>query len=292
MTLRIAVSGGSIGGLNAALWLRDAGHEVDVFERSPRRLDGRGAGIVLHDSTLRYLVQQLGVPVKAVSEGARALHYISATGQFVYSEPTSLRFTSWNTLYHSLFSAFDERRYHLGAGLDDFTQDADGVALELTGHERARYDLLVCAEGISSTTRRRLLPGVSTQYSGYVGWRGTVDPEVLSTATRRALDDLIVYTVPPFSQALSYPIPEMDAATGQVRLLFNWVWYQNVREGRELDMLMTDRSGSRRELSPRSGHTERRVDRGALSWDLGTTPSVRRVDHAHGRALRAGHRRS
>ena len=42
-----AVIGGSIGGLTAALLLRDLGFSVQVFERTPTPLDGRGGGIVL-----------------------------------------------------------------------------------------------------------------------------------------------------------------------------------------------------------------------------------------------------
>ena len=36
--MRIAVAGGSLGGLTAALLLRDVGHDVAVFERSPPRM--------------------------------------------------------------------------------------------------------------------------------------------------------------------------------------------------------------------------------------------------------------
>ncbi|MGB1688295.1 MAG: NAD(P)-binding protein, partial [Ilumatobacteraceae bacterium] len=43
--LKIAVIGGSLGGVSAACLLRDAGHEVDVYERSPVELEQRGAGI-------------------------------------------------------------------------------------------------------------------------------------------------------------------------------------------------------------------------------------------------------
>ncbi|MDH3771921.1 MAG: NAD(P)-binding protein, partial [Nitrospirota bacterium] len=42
---RVAVAGGSIGGLTAACLLRDAGHQVTVFERSSTELEQRGAGI-------------------------------------------------------------------------------------------------------------------------------------------------------------------------------------------------------------------------------------------------------
>jgi 2,6-dihydroxypyridine 3-monooxygenase len=48
--------GGSLGGLTAALVLRDRGCDVEVYERSRAPLRDRGAGIVLHPATIRYLV--------------------------------------------------------------------------------------------------------------------------------------------------------------------------------------------------------------------------------------------
>ena len=42
---RVIVMGGSLGGLTAALVLRDAGCEVRIFERSSSALQARGAGI-------------------------------------------------------------------------------------------------------------------------------------------------------------------------------------------------------------------------------------------------------
>ena len=44
-TGRVAVAGGSLGGLTAALLLRDAGFDVTVHERSSTELQQRGAGI-------------------------------------------------------------------------------------------------------------------------------------------------------------------------------------------------------------------------------------------------------
>ena len=58
----VAIIGGSLGGLTAACVLRDAGCEVDVFERSTGALQGRGAGIAALEQTLRYSVHRAGVP--------------------------------------------------------------------------------------------------------------------------------------------------------------------------------------------------------------------------------------
>ena len=56
-TGRAVVVGGSLGGLDAALWLGDAGWDVTVLERSASPLEGRGAGIALHPATVRYLAE-------------------------------------------------------------------------------------------------------------------------------------------------------------------------------------------------------------------------------------------
>ena len=58
---RVIVMGGSVGGLTAALVLRDVGCDVRVFERSSAALQARGAGIAALDATLRYLTERGGL---------------------------------------------------------------------------------------------------------------------------------------------------------------------------------------------------------------------------------------
>ncbi|MCX6463277.1 MAG: NAD-binding protein, partial [Pseudonocardiales bacterium] len=68
---RVIVVGGSMGGLTAALVLRELGMRVDVFERSPELLDGRGAGIVLQPDTVRWFRENGGTgAVDKVSTGS------------------------------------------------------------------------------------------------------------------------------------------------------------------------------------------------------------------------------
>ena len=62
---------GIAGGLITALQLRDVGCEVQVFERSPVPLEGRGAGIVLHPVTARYLQEHGLLDLAEVSSAAR-----------------------------------------------------------------------------------------------------------------------------------------------------------------------------------------------------------------------------
>lgn len=65
--LRVAVIGGSLGGLTAACLLRDAGHEVNVYERSPIELEQRGAGIGFLKASYRYLVERAGIRLDGIS---------------------------------------------------------------------------------------------------------------------------------------------------------------------------------------------------------------------------------
>jgi 2,6-dihydroxypyridine 3-monooxygenase len=251
VTPRVIVAGGSLAGLTAALVLRDAGCEVTVFERSRRRLSGRGVGIVAHPATIRYLVERgEGDPTSPVT----AIRYLAPDGRIAHEEPTDFRFTSYYALYRDLLDLLGDERYHLGHEVAGFEARADGVVVELASGERHGCDLLVCADGIQSTMRRLLLPDLRPRYAGYVGWRGAVGESELGEASRSALGDALVYYVIAHSHILSYPIPSIDGSRRPGDRTLNWVWYRNVEAGAGLDELMVDRNGSRQPISLAPGH--------------------------------------
>jgi len=107
----------------------------------------------------------------------------------------------------------------------------------------------VCADGVGSLARERLLPEVSPSYAGYVAWRGTLPEQALPAATRRLFGDAITYQVLKDSHILVYPIPGPGGALTPGDRLVNFVWYVNVAAGQELDELMTGRDGVRRAVS-------------------------------------------
>jgi 2,6-dihydroxypyridine 3-monooxygenase len=250
------VMGGSLGGLKAALWLRDAGCDVEVYERSGHPLEGQGAGIALNPATVRYFTEKDVLDVGEISTSTRWVRYMDRDGGTATEHPFSYRFTSYNALYRGLLACFDDGRYHLGKEVVGFDQDADGVGVRLVSGRSERCHLLVCADGIHSTGRRLLLPNVTPTYSGYVGWRGTVGEAELTPQTFAASREAITYYVMQDSHALFYPIPGADGSLEPGRRLINWLWYRNVPEGSELDDLMTDREGKLREVSLGPGEVQ------------------------------------
>jgi 2,6-dihydroxypyridine 3-monooxygenase len=246
---RVIVMGGSLGGLTTALVLRDTGCDVRVFERSAAALQARGAGIAALDATLRYLVERGGHRPQDVCSSTGWIRFLNRDGGLHYEQRHRYRFSSWNTIYRSLLQLFDADRYLLGSEVVDFAAAGDAVRVTLGDGSRAEADLLVCADGVSSLGRSRLIPEVAPAYAGYVAWRGTVPESSLTPATRKAYEDAIIYQVLADSHILVYPIPGMDGSLTIGGRLINMVWYVNVAAGEALDALMTGRDGVRRSVS-------------------------------------------
>lgn len=243
---RAVVVGGSLGGLTAALLLRDLGWEVDVFERSPAKLSGFGAGIVVHPASMRYFRERSSVDPAAISVPSSRFQYLDESGTVVHRELSPYSFISWGTLYGSLIELFDADRYHNDHTLVALDQDGREAEAVFSNGRRERCDLLVCADGILSTARGLLAPGAGPIYAGYVGWRGTVDEQKLGSSAAELLADAITYGLLDHSHILAYPIQKPGPGGG---LLLNFVWYRNVPKGAELDALMVDDEGRRRPIS-------------------------------------------
>jgi 2,6-dihydroxypyridine 3-monooxygenase len=267
---RVAVMGGSLGGLTAALLLRDLGCEVDVYERSTSELESRGAGIVVHPVTVRYFSERGGPDINRLSTFAPLRRYLGADGAVVHQHLREYRFTAYNTLYRALLEHLGRDRYHLGHAIDKLETYGDGVRFGFAAGGEAEADLLVCADGISSIARAQLAPEAVHHYSGYVAWRGMTAEPALTGATYARLHDAITYVLLPSHHILVYPIPSPTGDVEVGRRLQNFVWYRNVEDD-GLAALLTDTSGRRRSLSvPPGAIADRFVDelRAAAERDL------------------------
>jgi 2,6-dihydroxypyridine 3-monooxygenase len=245
--VNVAVVGGSLGGLTAACLLADAGHDVVVYERSPFELEERGAGIGFLPATYRYLVEHGGISLDTVAVPTDHIRYLGRDGTVVHDDKHRYLFSSWNTVYREMLGCFDRSNYRLAHELVDI--EMEPLTLGFSNGVEVHPDLAVFADGVGSTARTALLPDVRPHYAGYVAWRGVVPETELSAATRDALDDAITYYVYANSHILIYPIPGRDGSVAPGERLINIVWYRNYLAGDDLDDLLIDVHGTRREIS-------------------------------------------
>lgn len=242
LPLRVAVAGGSIGGLCAGIALRGIGCEVEVYERTPGAMASRGAGIVVQDD-LQRLLRRHGAPELPAVPCLQRQYLLPQGGDGVVT-PMPQRFTSWYAIYRTLRSSFPDEQYHAGSVLNGFTQTDGRVLARFAERGDVEADLLVCADGSQSETRRQLLPEVERRYAGYVAWRGTLEEEGVPLDLVRFFDRSFTFCgARSGGHILCYFIPGPGDATEPGRRRLNWVWYVNVPDGPELERLLTDRTG-------------------------------------------------
>jgi 2-polyprenyl-6-methoxyphenol hydroxylase-like FAD-dependent oxidoreductase len=251
--LRIAVAGGSIGGLCAGLALRGAGFDVQIYERVAGPMETRGAGIVVQGELID-LLRTHGAGVLPTTH-CRVRRYLGPEGGDGEVQRTPQDFTSWEAIYRTLASAFPAGRYHRGATLTDFGNGDGVVRAHIDGHGVIEADVLVAADGAQSPTRRRFLPDLSSTYAGYVAWRGTLDEADAPSDLVRFFDDAFTFSeARSAGHILVYFIPGDGADTNIGKRRLNWVWYVGVGEA-DLPHILVDRDGRQHHTSLPFGGT-------------------------------------
>ena len=179
--MRVLIIGAGIGGLTAAIALRQKGIDVEIYERATALTDV-GAGISLWPNALRGLYQ-LGLrgaldEVSFVSvDGAvrsadGAILSRTSADQFIARFGLPLVVFHRAELLAVLAEAARGVPIHLGHDGLDVEQDAAGVTVRFSSGASATGDVLVGADGLRSIVRSRLgVPG-ALRYSGYTAWRG------------------------------------------------------------------------------------------------------------------------
>lgn len=245
--MKIAIIGGSYGGLCAALALRCVGHDVEVFERAAD-FNRIGGGIVVQPDFAEYLEAFGYARPESAAVPTNRRRFLRRDGSIAATSGDATFYTAWDTLLRSLRNAFDQSLVHNGMTLTSFREDNDKVTCEFENGDHREFDLVVGADGIGSLIRRRLQPSMEPEYAGYVGYRGLVPESSLTPEQLDLIRDCFVLYAYPRSHILNYLIPGESGSTTSGERRWNWVWYVS-QSPDELKSLLTDRTGHRHRVS-------------------------------------------
>src|SRR4051812_4362063 len=153
--MRIAIIGGGIGGLTAALALRQFGFEPEIFEQAPELLEV-GAAILMWPNAMRIL-NRLGLAESIREHGGpfdEAL-WLSHDGRQLNrfrlpqsDEPAVALHRA--ELQQLLLDALPPDSIHLGHAFERFDNHSDGMVAHFTNQPSIECDVLVAADGLHS----------------------------------------------------------------------------------------------------------------------------------------------
>jgi 2-polyprenyl-6-methoxyphenol hydroxylase-like FAD-dependent oxidoreductase len=233
------VIGGSVGGLFAAHLLRRAGWDVALFERAPGDLGDRGTGIGTREE-LFALMRRIGLGADAsIGIGVEGRIGLDRRGDVIHELPVRAVTSAWSRIWRPLRQALPDACYCGGKALRRVEPQDGGITAVFDDGSRAEGDLLIAADGLHSTVRAQLLPGLAPRYAGYVAWRGVVEADALSSDLHHPMFHRMVFGFPDGELMLSIPMP---APRGEAKRACHFVWFRPVEESALAD-LCTDISG-------------------------------------------------
>lgn len=173
----IAIIGGGIGGIAAALALHRIGVDVLVYERA-EQLREIGAGMMLWPNATRVL-KEMGVLEDVVQRGGHNTNFLVrssrgrilmniALGQFEVPAVCIRR----SDLLSILLSALPAKCLKLGYEFEHLKQIGRKVRIYFRNGCVEEHDAAVGADGIRSRVKSELFGASDPIYRGYVVWRG------------------------------------------------------------------------------------------------------------------------
>lgn len=187
-TLNIGIAGGGVGGLAAAIALRQQGHHVTVFEQA-QGFSRVGADINLTPNVVR-AIDGLGAGAAIRERGAQPTFRISRdwdtgqeTSRLGMSNVAEARYGAPQVTIHradiieALAEQFPLEHIHFGQRIRALTQDGQGVQLQLADGTSPSFDVVIGADGIHSRVRTALFGEESPRFTGVVSFRSVVPTE-------------------------------------------------------------------------------------------------------------------
>jgi salicylate hydroxylase len=187
---KVAVVGAGLGGLNAAIALRQRGFDVTVYEQSDV-LGEIGAGIQLSPNAMSVLMA-LGLdrefeaiafePHRHVVRNWKTGSIVSATqmrGVFRPQYGAGYFGAHRADLHAVLQNALPAECVRLNARVTSVTPTPDRALLTFADGNKAESDIVIGADGIRSAVRESLFGPDAPRFTGHIVWRGLVPSSAL-----------------------------------------------------------------------------------------------------------------
>lgn len=216
MPLKVAISGGGVGGMAAAIALMAQGHEVFVYEQARgyqrvgadvnltpnavRALDGLGVGAVLRETAARpaFRISRMWDTGEETSRLP-----MSAAAEAKYGAPQLTIHRA--DLLDALRRKVGDRHIHLGRKVASAAIGAEGARLHFADGSGVPADLVIGADGIHSPVRLSLFGPDEPRYTGLVSWRAVVPREAVRKLPN--LDSFTKWWGPtPERQIVTFPL--------------------------------------------------------------------------------------
>ena len=213
----VAIVGGGIGGLAAALALARRGIAVDVYEQAPE-------------------LRELGAGVQISANGTRVLHALGLKEALdkVQVLPAGKAIRLWNTgqswklfdlgmesverygspyitihrgdLHGVIAQALSQARpgaIHLNRKCVGLSQTSGYVELRFESGEPVRAKIVIGADGVHSVVRESLFGAAKPEFCGIIAWRGVVPMERVPASISRTIG---TNWVGPGGHVVHYPL--------------------------------------------------------------------------------------
>jgi 2-polyprenyl-6-methoxyphenol hydroxylase-like FAD-dependent oxidoreductase len=233
---RVLVIGGGIAGTATALALRKAGFEVTVYEAHPGSAEDLGAFLTLASNGMRALAQIDASPaVTALGFPLTSMRVLDSAGAELAQVPLGeaadpllqyrcLRRGDLNAVLQAEAARRGIGIRH-GTRLASVQDGPDGLTARFTDGSTATGDLLIGADGLSSTVRQQIAPDAQPCYAGqrvFYGYTGAAplsEPDTRITMVRGSTA-AFGYAVSPdgetywFARVAGEPLPADGIAQG------------------------------------------------------------------------------
>ena len=189
---RIAIVGGGIGGLAAALALQRRGFAVAVYDRA-REFREIGAGIIVFPNARRALRDlDIDAKLEAISSCVPTMHACDyATGAVLQATANEQYLAEFGCkvlqvhrgdLHRLLLEAVEANHpgcLHADHEFVSLREHADGATAVFANGVSVRADAVIGADGNASAVRSFLFPGEATTFNGQVAFRALVPAELV-----------------------------------------------------------------------------------------------------------------